>query len=242
MIGGYAHYYAKKKALKKQGMSEKEAHRAAMKSMDEIVSRTQQSPDPDQQSEFQRSNAFGRILAMFMSSANALARGEYAAAVEYARGRSSLGGFTKSIVIFHIIIPQLIQLASNMFKWDKEDQYRALAWGSINGVLVIGDCIEGTVNAITGGDAFPMETHHPLAVFTNLIQGAARANEISFEDVQDGLVALDKILKGTSGITGIPLSKLFNMLRGVSKTFEGEQEEGIPMMLGYSPYTIEKHK
>ena len=56
--------------------------------MDLVAVRTQQSADPDQRSELQRSNAFGRIMSQFMSSANALTRAEYAAIVERARGQN----------------------------------------------------------------------------------------------------------------------------------------------------------
>ena len=78
-IGGYAHYYAMVKQLRKAGVPKKEAETKALASMDQVTVRTQQSPDPDQQSQYQRSNGFGRLLAQFMYSANALTRAEYAA-------------------------------------------------------------------------------------------------------------------------------------------------------------------
>jgi hypothetical protein len=241
-IGGYGHYYAMRKKLMAQGVPKKQAEKQALASMDQIASRTQQSPDPDQQSQYQRGSGFGRLVAQFMSSANALTRAEYAAAVEFFRGRSSKRDFAKAILIYHFIIPNLIQLAANAFQWDDEDQFRASVFGGLNGLLLFGDVIEGMVGLATGEDEiFPAEIRHPLRVFEDIGKLIEGMNDIEWDEVFDGVTLIDRAVKSVGGITGIPLSKMFNMTRGVTRAIDGEVPEGLALIMGYSPYSVDKN-
>lgn len=241
-IGGYAHYHAMKKQLKAKGMKEPQAHKDALASMVKIMRRTQQSPDIDQQSQWQRSSAFPRLLTQFMSSANSLTRAEYGAAVEFARGRSTPQEFAKAMVIYHLLIPNLIQLAANFFQWDWEDQGRASLFGAMNGLFVFGDLIEGTINAAIGADEFfQQEIRHPLAVFSEVLEVVSNLDEgISWADVIDGQNDVVRLLKSASGITGLPIAKIYNMARGVNEITDGQVPKGLALVLGYSPYTVDK--
>ena len=145
-------------------------------------------------------------------------------------------------MIYHVIIPQMIQLAANAGNWDDEDQYRALAFGGANGLLMIGDVIEATISAIFGfEDIWDPEIRHPLQVFLDVIEFASKLDEIEWGEVFDGVAAVDNALKGVTGITGIGFSKLFNATRGVTRAIDGEVPEGLALMLGYSPYSIEQN-
>lgn len=233
-IGGYAHIQAAMKA----GMTEEQA----IRSFERLATRTQQSADPDQISELQRSSAFIRVMAQFMSSANALTRAEYSAIVEGARGRITTGELAKRLLIYHFIIPNTIQFIANAFTWDKEDQLRASIMGAFNGVFILGDLAEAALNAAFGEDNLSMETRHPLAFFEDLLTAAKTFNEedLSWEEFLDGNRAIDKAARGTSGLMGLPIATLLNQLRGFGKIAEGDVEEGLALMLGYSPYVIEK--
>ena len=243
LIGGYAHYFAMKKQLKKGGATEAEAHTEALASMDRVTVKTQQSPDPDQKSELQRSNAFGRILSQFMSSASALTRAEYAAVVERVRGRTTNAQLAKSIVIYHLVIPNMIQMAANLFQWDDEDQIRASILGSFNGLFVIGDMLDAIVNASLGAETiFPPETRHPLKVFSDLMTAIINLEDITWEEMLDGTRDIDRAIKSTSGITGVPVAKMYNMIRGVTETVDGNVPEGLALFLGWSPYAIDKNE
>ena len=242
LLGGYAHYYAKKKELKKAGATEKEAHKKALRSMDLVAVRTQQSADPDQKSELQRSNAFGRIMSQFMSSANALTRAEYAAIVERARGRTTNTQLAKSILIYHFIIPNMIQLATNMFQWDDEDQIRASLLGSFNGLFIIGDVIEAIAGYLSDDEqVFDPENRHPLGVFASFAKSVSKMDDVSLEDFIEGSKELENLAKATGGISGIPLGKLYNMTRGVTESIDGNIPEGLPLLLGYSQWAIDKN-
>ena len=240
-MGGYAHYLAKKKALKKEGKSEAEAHKLAIKSFERIASRTQQSPDPDQVSAAQRSNSWARLMTQFMSSANALTRAEYAAFVEVSRGRMTGKEFAKQLVIFHVIIPNMIMFAANAFHLDWEDQGRATLFGALNGILIFADVIDAFYGSLTGSeDIFPPTTRHPFRVFTDLLAFAKHMDDISMQDILDGAKGINKSLQSIGGITGLPVSTVFNMTRGITEVTDGEVGKGIMLMLGYSPYTIDR--
>lgn len=210
--------------------------------MDLVAVRTQQSADPDQRSELQRSNAFGRIMSQFMSSANALTRAEYAAIVERARGRTTNTQLAKSILIYHFIIPNMIQLATNMFQWDDEDQIRASMLGSFNGLFIIGDVIEAIAGYLSDDEqVFDPENRHPLGVFASFAKSVSKMDDVSLEDLIEGSKELENLAKASGGISGIPLGKLYNMIRGVTESIDGDIPEGLPLLLGYSQWAIDKN-
>ncbi len=241
LLGGYAHYWAKRKKLIKGGMPAKEAEAKAFRSFEKIAVRTQQSYDPDQQSQQQRSSSFGRILAQFKSSANALSRAEYAVILERARGRSTNAEFAKGIVIFHFIIPNLIQLASNLGDWDEDDQKRASFYGSLNGLFIFGDLLEYIAGEIIGDDdPFKISVRHPYEMFSDLITAIADIDEYGWTDILDATDELERAVKALQDITGIPVQKLYNIMRGGSKTLDGELDEGVPLLLGASPHSVEQ--
>ena len=47
-------------------------------------------------------------------------------------------------------------------------------------------------------------------------------------------------MKALQDITGIPVQKLYNIMRGGSKTLDGELDEGVPLLLGASPHSVEQ--
>lgn len=235
-IGGYAHARARMKA----GMSEADA----LASFGRLASRTQQSPDPDQQSELQRGSAFGRIMSQFMSSANALTRAEYSAIVEKGRGRISNAEFAKRMTVLHILIPNLIQLIANGFRWDKEDQLFASLFGAFNGIFIVGDLIEATLNYAFDRPTFGTATRHPLSFYDDLMKSlkSFEKDGLSWEDFIEGSRAVDRMSRFGGALTGIPITTLYNDMRGIAQLIEGDVPEATALLLGYSPYVIEKQE
>ena len=242
LLGGYAHYWAKRKELIAKGMDVAEAEAKALKSMDLITVDTQQSPDPDQQSQLQRSNSFGRLWAQFGSSANALWRAEMAAYVEAIRGRSSVREVAKAFVIFHLIIPSLIQLATNLGHWDQEDQERAWIWGSWNGLFILGDAIEASVMYVFGEDTpWELKGRHPLALFTDILKEINKMEGYTMEEIFTDMDAIDRMLKAVGGIQGMPFSDMFNAVRGVTEIIDGDTPTGVARVLGASQWAIDEN-
>ena len=242
-IGAYAHYHAKVKA----GVAPAQALRDA-----EILTvQTQQSTDIDQLSELQRTSSLMRVLTQFMSSANALTRAEYNAIVDKSAGRISKKEFAKRILILHMVIPGTIQFIANGLSWDNEDQLRASILGSLNGLFIFSDVLDGAVRLFTNGEdgQFDVEGRHPLGFVTDLFSAIQDFSEngVEWADFVEGSKALDGMLDGLGGMFGVPIKTLVGEMRGVFRTGASladnnaeETQRGIAEMLGFSTYTIDE--
>lgn len=246
-IGGFAHYHAKRKQLIAQGKSVAEAEAAAIRSFEMLANRTQQSTDPDQLSELQRSNnVFSRILSQFMSSPNALARAEYRAVLEFAKGRLTPQEFAKQFFIFHFVIPNLFQLMANGLAWDNEDQLRASLLGTLNGWFVWGYLLESSISAAITGDFFEPEIRHPLDFMTPFLRAMKdiAENGIDYDDFFENSKQIENLLEATSSVSGIPFKTLYTEMRGLKQVVTADDEDDVvgggALMLGYSPYIVDK--
>ena len=241
-LGGYAHA----KAMMAKGATEAEA----LDSFARLANATQQSSDPDQLSSIQRTSAFGRVFAQFLSSANAIARAEYEAISEFSKGRLSSGELAKRIGIYHFLIPNLIMFIGNGFEWESEDQLKASILGSFVGALIIGDVLEFATNVVLGNSRpFDIDGPHPFKFMQALIEAFQGDWDIGWDEFVEGSKTIEKAAEFGGTLTGIPLEALYNMLRGTAIVTEGALEgkgraleEGGKLMLGYSPYVIEKTK
>ena len=239
LLGGYAHFWAKRRALIKSGISPQEAKKQALRSMEKIAVRTQQSYDPDQVSEQQRSSGYGRVLALFKSSANALARAEYSAIVERARGRTTNAEVAKAIVIFHLVIPNLLQFASN-YGWDEEKQVRASIWGAANGLFIIGDLLSYISQQVVGDDdPYSLDIRHPLQMFADVSEAIEEMAGYTFGDVTDEIKVLEKTFKAAQNLLGVSFLSTYNMIRGVDRTLDAKTG-GVPLSLGWSPGAVKE--
>jgi hypothetical protein len=243
-LGGYGHYHAR---LKQNGGDKA----AALENVERLSVNTQQSPDVDQLSEWQRQNVFTRIMTQFMSSANALARAEYAAIVDNSYGRLSRKEFAKRMFVLHIFIPNMIQFVANGFNWENEDQLRASILGSLNGVFAFGTAID-TISrlVVSGTDAVhDLSNRNPLEFILDM--GLAIAdfaeNGISAEDWLDGSRALDLALQSISAVTGAPVKTVVSEVRGAIHISDGVNYgsvddiiRGLAEVTGYSTYIIDE--
>ena len=217
----------------------------ALESFGRLANKTQQSQDPDMQSELQRTSALYRVLTQFMSSANAITRAEIEAIVEYKKGRIDEKEMAKRIAIYHFIIPNTIMFIANGFSWDSEDQLTASIVGSFTGLLILGDVIEFASRRILGdATSFQIDSKHPLELFQSLIEFADSMldgkSDLSLEEVIEGSKTVERLLEFGGALTGIPLETLYNTLRGSVIATEGDVREGGGLMLGYSPYSLRK--
>jgi len=239
-IGGYARYSA---LMKKNGGDKK----AALASVEKVTIRTQQSNDIDQISALQNESGYVRVLSQFMSSANAITRAEYDAIIDGISGRANKRELAKRLLIYHVIIPNTIQFIANGFTWDDEDQLQATILGALNGWFIVGDIIEGSYRVLTRDDGqfFDLGIRHPLSFFNDIFLAANdfQKNGIRFEDFLDGSTAIDRAARGVSGGMGVPLATMLNEARGVGELFNARDsddvKEGVALMLGFSPYTID---
>lgn len=233
-FGGYGHYYAQRKA----GMS----HEQALESFARLANKTQQSSDIDQLSQLQqRNDVISQVLTQFMSSPNALARAEYRAIVNAAKGRISKAEFAKQFFVYHFLIPNLFQLAANGFDFDEKDQLKASLLGTANGVFLFGDILETVVSKAVTGEYFDSTIRHPIEFIGELmdfVENIAQG-DIEISDFWEGGKELNAGLKAVSAATGVPLATIQTEVQGAVDVFEGDIVEGTYKMLGYSPWIID---
>lgn len=240
-LGGYARYYAERKAGK--------THEQALRSFELSTERAQQSSSADQLSELQRSPyPLARMLTQFMSAPNSLFRAQLSALIEFKKGRISNQEFAKKMFIYHVLIPQIFTVVANGFSWDDEDQLRALIIGQINGVFLFGELIEAVVSKALTDEYFPMDIRNPLAVFLQLMDSLVgekasvnALNEVTFEEFMDGSKEVYDVMKAGGQVTGIPVHTFYMQMVGVKGLAEGDFNQANSMKaLGYSPYAIKK--
>jgi hypothetical protein len=177
-----------------------------------------------------------------MSSANALTRAEYSAFVEASKGRISKTEFLKRFMVYHFVIPNLIQIIANGFNFDEEDHVRASLMGSMNGLLLFGDALDAAYGLLLGQDMFRTGIRHPLGFTEDVYKFANNVGDTKWSDFVNGSKAISGATKTVDAITGLPASTLMNMGRGLYKVPTRKVPEGLNLMLGYAPYTIKKNK
>jgi len=230
--GGYAVY----KHWLRKGLTPQEA----IKKFEEVTTSTQQSGDITEQSYWQNKDSWAKLMTTFLSQPNQYFRRELNAARGLITGRGSKLQHVKALALYHIVLPTIFQFVSDGFRWDDDEQKRARIMGSLNGIFMIGDGIDGIVRALLKMKQYP-DSNMALSLFTKmqaLIQLHNKKKKAKTD--QEKKFRLTAEILGL--FTGKPLKTLFDMERGIEKIIEGKVEEGIKQVAGYSPFTAEGGK
>ena len=254
--GGFAMVYA----LKKAGMSEPDALRAFAKK----ANQTQQSNYIEELSEWQaNSNLMYRALSQFQSSGAAIVRQEYKAIINRKRERISRKEFAKKMLIYHVAIPQALQIISNL-GWDTGDQAMAFGLGSLNNLIVAGAFFQSVVAGFSNMfieeeddkfDLFSPAVRYPFEAFANTLKlfTADDWDDVgSIESFIEGNKALKAIAATAGGFTGAPalyVQRFLEGLFGIATQEEGmferspeDKDAAFRKMLGYSNRAIKKQQ
>lgn len=219
VIGGwvvYKYHYDEQIA---KGKSEEQAHDYALNQVDRSVSRTQQSGALKDVSQIQK-GSWNKVLTMFKSSPIQQFRYENAAFRNLINGRGSVAQNAKIIALYHIIMPVMFQLISNLFTDDDDDKernrlLRAGVLGSFNSLMVVGDIIESVLERIMGeswGDysATPLE-----GSITKGLQGVGNISAgVKDLDKEKILKGVDQLIYGINNIgVGLPYRPVKKILK-----------------------------
>jgi len=152
LLGGFPLYrYEYEQAMKRLGPgSERMAEMIAINKFADATRNAQQAGEVYDLSNFQRDNTLTRALSMYRTAPMQYHRKVIGAYRNSLHGRMSWQDATKTIALYHVVLPSLFQLASNGFRWDNDDQLWAAVLGNFNNVLVYGDIVAGVTNAIRG--------------------------------------------------------------------------------------------
>ena len=230
-VGGWAYYQWLKDA---KGLS----HEQAITKFEKFTENTQQSADITEQSYWQRGGSLAKLVTMFTSSPNQYLRKEIGALRNFAAGRQGIGQTAKTLIIFHMLLPMFFQFVSDRFTWDEDEQKRAFIFGALNGWFIVGDGLDFVLRKMLGMRTFNMEL--PVySVFHDFIKASAIVD--LFDLSADEFFRAVRGIAGISGAaTGIPFKQFLDESKGVVDILDGEYEQGLTELMGYSPYLAEK--
>ena len=229
VAGGFAviDYYENVKGL---------SHKEAVRKFESVTESTQQSADISEQSVFQRGPL--KLFTLFKSSPNQYLRKEFQAARGLLTQRGDVSQHAKTMVIFHLVLPTLFQWVSNGFRWDDDEQKRAAIFGTLNGLFILGDGLDYVLRKLLRMRTWGMSTT-VLSIFKDLgdlIGIATKKNPKPEDELRMARKAADVVGK----MGGLPVKQLIDMGHGAAKISEGEVEEGLKQLAGYSPYIAEQ--
>jgi hypothetical protein len=239
IIGGYPVYnYYRQKALK-EGKSESEAKKYAIDKFEKETDLTQQSSQIATLSQTQRSGSLGRLLTAFKSSPNLYIRKEVGVLRDLISGKASLPQVAKTIAIYHFLMPMLYQIVSDGFRWDPDEQKRAVLVGSLNGIFIIGDGLEYIVKSALNQRAWDLD--NPITGEFKRVGDAVRKIVSDWDfDIDDVLLASKQLFDTGGKVVGIPTDAALKQFGSISEIKEGEYVKALMMLSGWSKYQADK--
>jgi len=240
IAGGWAVY---KSVLNKTGDT-----KAAMDAFERAADQYQQSGHIDQQSAWQRGNSLQKCFTMFMSDQMKQLRAEVHAVRDAIifKDQEHIIKAAKTVLIMHVILPNLVQLITNGFKWDDEDQIKATILGPFTSIAVAGQILSMAVTQairLAGGEIEDFESLdvNVLSPFNDLKKHISKLKpeEITGDDVMECLLGIGKDTVGP--LAGLPIKYVSNVTSKAPEYLdEGEFRNLGMLLMGWSPYVIEK--
>jgi hypothetical protein len=163
------------------------------------------------------------------------------------RGRGDISGNLKTIAIYHIILPQIFQIVGNGFRWDKDDQLRALGFGNINEIFVAGDIMKGITNTWQGLP-FDYQMTPVESSWKSAQKGTGHMKKANIQAIFDAAeeVNMDEIWKAISDfgntagdLAGLPIHGVMGIGKGIKDVATGNTNYPMQRILGYSEKAIE---
>lgn len=240
-MGGWALYKSELKKNLAAGMSEQEAKAAALNAFERITDETQQSGRLSQQS-YMQSNSALRAFTMFCSSQNQYLRKEINAVRGVLTGRMSKQQAAKTLFIYHVLLPVFFQVVSDGFRFDKDNDLRAAALGSLNGWFILNKVLENLYNLVVdeGNKMFKARMSvRDMIPFWGSVEDL-KNNLLKFaDDEMDAAEVIYSAIKPVGEVTGLPLKYAKDVAENAGDyADEGEYGKELLLWLGWSPYSL----
>jgi len=256
-LGGMPNYiYYKKQALK-EGKTEKEAIKIAIKKFERDTKRTQQSQDLQDKDYYQTGSAWMRAVNMFLTTPKQYLRKEIqgtrnlyrkAKAWDKKAGKGSLFENLRTLATYHVFAPVLFQYVAlglpgilrGFRDDDDEDLLRAAILGNINALFIVGDLINATADLVQdkpyAGKSF--RNIAPLMTAERVFDLATRWEKTT--DPIKKQEALERLIAEIISIPGIPAIQLQKFVKNIENLGkDGDVGKDILRLLNYSEYQIE---
>lgn len=232
-------------AMRKAALRRGEVLENAIKAYEEFGSETQQSSDLSRLSSLQRSgNSLDILFTMFKSSQRQYFQKEVNAIKSvFKKGGatpSNIKKVAKILAIYHVLLPVTFQYIANLGGWDEEDRkeyLRAGILGSVNGLFIYGDVVDGVLRAALGLKDWGNE----LSAFQIADPIKKAMNKIDWDDItdEDMREALGEFVEAGNWL-GVPVKQTKNFLTGINNIMNGNVKSGVAELLGWSPFFAEK--
>ncbi|MCK5061748.1 hypothetical protein KAR28_04305 [Candidatus Parcubacteria bacterium] len=227
-------------AMRKQRLKSGVKLKDVITEYEEFGSDTQQSADISRLSEIQLGGSIEKLFTIFKSSQRAYFQKEVNAIKSMFRkdgfGKENLKKVAKTLWIYHILLPVFFQWVANMGGWDKDDKkdyLRAGILGSLNGLFIAGDVIDGTIRQVMKMNVWDIEIIiADIGDDINKIISNLTEDDVDVKDIQ---TALDAFASASTGVSGLPVEYSYDILESL---YNENYETGIKQILGWSEYVI----
>ena len=239
LFGGWSVYKYHYDNSRKSGMTHEQAHQKALTGFGMATTRAQQAGNIEDLGDIQRAGSWARLFTMFMTAPNQYYRSAYGAYRNLKAGRGTKTENLKRFAIAHFVLPMMFQFAASGFRWENEKQVRAFLVGSLNGLLILGDIVEGLLDAMLAEASYGYDGV-PLASGVNQLYrvsggiGKALREGFSTEEI---LEIIHNFASGGSKFVGIPYDPLYRISKGVTDLGKGELQDPR-QLLGYTEYAL----
>ena len=249
-MGGWPLYqYTYDQAIaagKTEAQATKEANLAFSKASD----RTQQSSNILQLGNFQ-GDRFFKLFTMFMTTPIQYQRTMAVSVIKAFQAANKnpnkKSDAIKSVVIFHVLLPQIFAAMSAGFVgfWSDDEekreefyngQLRALILGNFNSYFIVGDILEGIINTVAGVD-HPFQGDIESPVFKKMMTFGQDIQRL----IQKGdMEAITKMIISAGELAGLPVKPVLRQASNVVDVVEGETGpvESVFKLLGFSDYAL----
>lgn len=241
--GGWSVY---KYSLKKELSSGKPfdiAKANAIKEFEKATKRSQQAGDVEDLGEIQRQGSWAKMWTLFKTAPKQYYSNMSGAMRNLLFKRGTRTENLKRIFVAHVLLPQLFQWAANGFNWDSISQIKALAIGSLNGILIAGDILESALNAIMGDVIYSADDTPITAVSQDLYKALKQINKYSHtfdKDIESLFKTIDELASALSKFIGLPYDPVKKVAKGVKDYAEDPTNTNVLRLVGYSDAMI-KH-
>ena len=233
------------------GKTEAQATRAANLAFSKASDRTQQSSNILQLGGLQQRGFFSKLFTMYMTTPihyqRTMAVAVMKAFQKGSKNPKAKSDAIKSVVIFHVLLPQIFAAMSGGFLgfWsDDEDkrenfyrgQLRALILGNFNSYFIIGDLLEGLAGSLAGVK-HPFQGEIESPVFKKMTEFSVNLGRLIESGDTDNLA---RAIITAMELSGLPIKPVLRQTSNIVDVAQGERGpvESVFKLLGFSDYAL----
>ena len=238
MVGGWGVYkYNYDKAIA-EGKTKEAAEKIADFEFGRVSDLTQQSAQIPNLAYVQRLGSLGKLFTMFMTTPISYYQQWEVGARNLIHGRGSKAENIKRMAIAQFVLPIIFTFVAGAFKWDWDDQKRAMVMGPAVGLFIARDVLGVMLDGLFLGEFFGSGAAPPVTDTPILIgRAAVKANKMitgEGNDLEDFMKELGMITSIAGRLTGVPIDPAKRMVSGWI-----DPDATWRQKIGYSKYRAE---